>query len=151
MEKFKSSAVAVLLLAAGMVLGYWLAPQISITNAEAKSDALSVQSLQIVDAAGKRRILMTTLADGNPAIWFFDRNGKSKLNLGLYEDDNAFVVLNDGNEQAVQILRTIGGENSPVLVQKSGGQDKVILRVDGAPAEPSFVYYDKQGSTRKVF
>ena len=84
---------------------------------------------------------MASTADGSPAIWFFDKNGKSRLNLGLYEDGNPFVVLNDQNELAVQILRSVGNENAPVLVMKSKGQDRMILGLySGTLSDPSFVY-----------
>ena len=148
----------VLFSALGMILGYWIAPhiKIGIPNAEAgvntASEALSTKSLEIVDAMGRRRILMTSTASGTPAIWFFDQNGKSRLNLGLYEDSNAFIVLNDENEQAVQIFRTVGEKSSPVLVMKSKGQDRIVLGLDsGAASDPFFVYYDTKGTKKTVF
>ncbi|GEM_PF-5448907 len=151
--KLRSSAFTVLFSALGVILGLWASPHLNLglPSAEASAETLSTQSLQIVDASGRRRILMTTTAGGSPAVWFFDKNGKSRLNLGLYEDDNAFVVLNDPNEQAVQILRTVGGNNTPVLVMKSKGQDRMILGLySGAASEPTFLYYDAQGAKHTV-
>lgn len=152
--KLRSSAFTVLFSALGVILGLWAAPHLNLgtPNAEASAEALSTQSLQIVDAAGHRRILMTTVGGGNPAIWFFDKNGKYKLNLGLYDDDNAFIVLNDPSEQAVGIFRTVEGNNSPVLVMKSAGQDRMILGLDaGKNSDPFLASYDSTGAKKNVF
>ncbi len=157
-RKLKSLMYTVLFSALGMMLGYWIAPHINIgiPNAEARAgtvgEVLSTQSLELVDATGRRRILMTCMPSGDPAIWFFDQNGKSRLNLGLYEDNNAFIVLNDENEQAVQIFRTVGEKSLPVLVMKSKGQDRIILGLSSvATSDPFFVYYDAKGTKSTVF
>ncbi len=144
---------AVFFSALGVIIGYCVAPHINIgiPSAEAKENIVSAQTFQLVDASGRRKILMASTADGSPAIWFFDKNGKSRLNLGLYEDGNPFVVLNDQNELAVQILRSVGNENAPVLVMKSKGQDRMILGLySGTLSDPSFVYYDAQGTKHTV-
>jgi len=157
-RKLKSLANTVLFSALGMILGYWIAPNVKmgIPNAEAGvgkiGEALSARSLELVDATGRRRILMALTDSGTPAIWFFDRNGKSRLNLGLYEDNNPFVVLNDENEQAMQILRTVGNKSAPVLVMKSKGQDRTVLGLNfGSTPDPFLVYYDAQGTKKTVY
>lgn len=114
-------------------------------------DGIATHDLEIVGPDGKRQILMATTSEGSPGIWFFDRNGKARMNLGLYGDGNAFIVLNDENDQAVQIFRTVGGTNAPVLVMKSHGQDRIVLGLNFTSTEPFFVYYDDKGTKTKVF
>ncbi len=157
-RKLKSVVSTVLCSALGMMLGYWIAANIKmgIPNAEVglgkAGEVLSARSLELVDVAGRRRILMALTDSGTPAIWFFDRNGKSRLNLGLYEDNNPFIVLNDANAQAVQILRTVGDKSAPVLVMKSKGQDRTVLGLNfGSAPDPFFVYYDAQGTKKTVY
>ena len=158
MSEFKSLMFIFIFSAAGMTLGYKIAPwiKIGISLAEAgiaaSRDTISTQNLELLDQAGRRRILMSTTAAGAPAIWFFDQDGKSRLNLGLYEDNNAFIVLNDNTEQAVQIFRTVGKKQAPVIVMKSQGQDRIILGLnENKTADPFFVYYDDKGTKKTVF
>ncbi len=95
---------------------------------------------------------MASTASGDPAIWFFDKNGKVRLNLGLYEDDSPFIVLNDENQLAVQIFRTVGNGKAPVLVMKSGGQDRIIMGLNATQqANPFLVFYDTKGTKNTVF
>lgn len=147
----------ILLAAIGMIIGHLVAPYLSsaVTAAVAASvsaDGLSTKSLEIADATGRRRILLTTTTEGSPAIWFFDGAGKARLNLGLYGDDSPFIVLNDDNERAVQIFRTIGNGKTPVLVMKNNGQDRIIMGLNATPqADPFFVYFDANGAKKAVF
>lgn len=120
----------------------------AITNARS---VISTQSLELVDKTGHRVLLLTTTAAGSPGIWLFDRAGKSRLNLGLYEDGNPFMVLNDTSEQAVQVLRSVGENNSPVLVLKSQGQDRVIMGLNFDATQNPFLVYDQKGKKTAVF
>jgi hypothetical protein len=65
----------------GMLAGHWLAgARSSVPPPPAPAvveGALSVPSFALVDPEGRRRVLMATSREGNPAIWFFDRNGKA--------------------------------------------------------------------------
>ena len=87
--------------------------------------------------------------EGSPGIWFFDQNGKSRLNLGLYGDGNAMIVLNDESEQAVQIFRTVGAAAAPVLVMKAQGRDRIILGLNGEK-EPYFQVFNAKGEKREL-
>ncbi len=69
--------------------------------------------LEIIGADGRRQIVMGTSSEGSPGIWLYDRNGKVRLSLGLYGDNNASLVLNDESERAVEIFRTVGERSMP--------------------------------------
>ena len=88
-------------------------------------------------------------ATGNDVI--FDRNGKARLSIGLYGDNNASVVLNDEREQAVQIFRTVGERSAPVLVMKSQGRDRIVMGLNGASQDPFLVLYGVDGAKQSVF
>lgn len=147
----------ILLSTIGMLIGHFLAVGaerfITLAKADTKSvDSIATKSLEIVDSQGRRRILMAASENGNPGIWFFDKRGKNRLTLGLYSDDNAYIVLNDENNQAVQIFRTVGGSNSPALVMKSNGQDRIVMGLNfNGPPDPFFVFYDSKGTKNTVF
>jgi len=138
--------------ALGMLAGHWLGRSTLLRPIEASAAAaeLSVTRFELVDGQGRRTILMDTV-DDRPSIWFFDKNGKARLNLGLYADDNAFIVLNDDRERAVQIFRTRGPESAPFLVMKSGGRDRIVMGLAGAAQDPFLVHFDPAGRKRTVF
>ena len=136
----------------GLLVGVMLAAHMGIQKAEASGEVLTASQLQIVDSSGQRRILMVTSAEGTPALWFFYKDGKARLNLGLYDDGNALVVLNDRNEQAAEIVRTVGSQSAPVLVQKNNGQDRLVQGLNfNGDMEPFLVRYDKSGSKKAEF
>jgi hypothetical protein len=140
--------------AAGMIVGQWVGDQwrdVAKPLTAQTSETLTTQNLEIVNAGGKRVILLGTSAEGLPGIWFFDAAGKVRLNLGIYPDGNSFVVLNDQNELATQILRTVGAKNAPVVVMKSGGQDRIVMGLNFTDANPFFVFYDDKGAKTNVF
>jgi len=139
--------------ALGGFLGYLIAHHsVGVGSAVAATQTISATRIELVDSRGMRQVVMGTSAEGSPAIWFFDRYGKNRLNLGLYGDGNAEVVLNDHNEQAVEILRSVGPSSAPVLVQKSGGSDRLVMGINWAgDREPFLVLYDAQGSKRSLF
>jgi hypothetical protein len=154
----RSKLSVVILSALGMLLGYWLARHEPVTNSQAQAMAgtqagvVSARSIELVDAKGKRQALMATSAEGAPGIWLFDKNGKARLNMGLYSDNNAVIVLNDENEQAVEIFRTVGPQNAPVLVMKSHGRDRIVMGLNWTgEREPFLVLYDASGTKQTIF
>ena len=152
MGNAKSYLVAFVFSALGMFLGQTLARHWNATTeASTSPDILTASRFELVDAAGKRQILMATSSEGSPAIWFFDKNGRARLNLGLYGDGNASIVLNDDQERAVEILRTVGPGSAPYLVMKSGGRDRIVMGLGGVGQDPFLVYYDPKGGMQTVF
>lgn len=156
--KIRSRIVTFLVAVSGTLVGAWLGGRLGlIPSAQAQAPAapgvVSTRALEVVDAGGHRQILMTTTPEGGPGIWLMDKAGRARLNIALYGDDNATIVLNDENERAVQILRTIGKEAAPVLVMKSRGLDRVVMGInwDGPKDEPFFAFYDDLGVKRAVF
>lgn len=153
------SYVGVFLVSAlGMLLGNWLAPllRLEIPDVWAQNvatfDVLSTRQFELMDTGGRRRGLISTGDRGAPGVWFFDQNGKARLNLGLYDDGNAYVVLNDENEQAVELFRTVGDKQSPVLVLKSQGKDRIVMGLNfNGEQDPFLVHYDAQGKKTPVF
>jgi hypothetical protein len=159
MAKLRSHLCVIALSAVGMVLGHWLAGHLTWPTgpAEAQSgptlrtSVLSAHALEVVGADGRRQIVMGTSGEGSPGIWIFDRNGRVRLSIGLYGDNNASIVLNDENEQAVQIFRTVGPRAAPVLVMKSQGRDRIVMGLDGTGQDPFLVLYGADGAKQSVF
>ena len=159
MNKLRSHLCVIVLSALGMIVGHWLAAHLAWPAARAeaqpgptsRSSVLSTHTLEVVGADGRRQIVMGTSGEGSPGIWIFDRNGKVRLSIGLYGDNNASVVLNDEREQAVQIFRTVGAQSAPVLVMKSQGRDRIVMGLNGSSQDPFLVLYGADGSKQSVF
>ncbi len=159
MNKLRSHLCVIVLSAIGMIGGHWLAAHLPWPTAHAEAQAgltsrasvLSTHMLEIVGVDGRRQIVMGTSGEGSPGIWIFDRNGKVRLSIGLYGDNNASVVLNDEREQAVQIFRTVGERSAPVLVMKSRGRDRIVMGLSGASQDPFLVLYGADGAKQSVF
>jgi hypothetical protein len=159
MNKLRSHLCVIVLSALGMIVGHWLAAHLAWPAARAeappgttlRSSVLSTHTLEVVGADGRRQIVMGTSGEGSPGIWIFDRNGKVRLSIGLYGDNNASVVLNDEREQAVQIFRTVGERSAPVLVMKSQGRDRIVMGLNGTSQDPFLVLYGVGGAKQSVF
>ena len=140
-----------------MILGHWLGVHLDWTPALAGAppatgaSIVSTHTLEVVGVDGRRQIVLGTSAEGSPGIWIYDKQGKVRLSLGLYGDNNASIVLNDEREQAVQIFRTVGERNLPVLVMKSQGRDRIVMGLDGPGQDPFLVLYGADGAKQRVF
>ena len=143
----------------GFVFGHMLSQRISLSilNAEASQqnvlvvDTLKAKNIEVIGSDNRKLVSLGTSGENSAGIWFFDRNGRSRLNLGLYGDGNAMIVLNDEKEMAVQILRTFGPKNSPVLVMKNDGRDRIVMGLNPGTQDPFLVHYDNKGKKEKVF
>lgn len=157
MTKLGSYLCVIVLSAVGIVLGQWLGAHLEWPTARAegqpasRGSVVSTRTLEVVGADGRRQIVMGTSAEGSPGIWIYDRNGKVRLSLGLYGDNNASIVLNDEREQAVEIFRTVGERSMPVLVMKSQGRDRIVMGLNGPGKDPFLVLYGAEGAKQSVF
>ena len=138
--------------ALGMWVGYMTAQLqwVKVSVAEAPH-VITAQQIEIRSKDGKKQILLGTSGENSPAIWFFDAQGKSRMNMGLYGDGNAFIVLNDPQEQAVEIMRTVGAENSPYLIWKHASRDRMIMGLNYSTHDPFLVQYEAGGNMKMVF
>jgi len=157
MNKLGSYLSVIALSAVGMVLGHYVGSRLEWTTTSAAAQptsaasVVSTRTLEVVGADGRRQLVMGTGTEGSPGIWIYDRNGKVRLSLGLYGDNNASIVLNDESEQAVEIFRTVGPHSAPVLVMKAQGRDRIVMGLNGPGQDPFLVLYGTDGAKQRVF
>ena len=157
MHKLGSYLSVIALSAGGMVLGHYVGSRLEWTTTSAAAEptsavsVVSTRTLEVVGADGRRQLVIGTGTEGSPGIWIYDRNGKVRLSLGLYGDNNASVVLNDESEQAVEIFRTVGAHSAPVLVMKAQGRDRIVMGLGGPGQDPFLVLYGADGAKQRVF
>lgn len=151
-----SPALKVVLIAvvAGFA-GAWFATHYGASaSAGGSGPTLRAHDIQLVDSGGKVRALLTVANDEEPVLFFFDREGRNRMNLGLYpvaEGQYPFVVLNDTQAHAAGIFRLFGGHESPVVVLKNGGNDRSVYGLNPDTLDPFLVNVGRDGRHNAVF
>lgn len=110
--------------------------------------------IALVDDGGKVRAQLAMSPSGGPGIFFYDSQGRSRLELGLYspaESEYPFVVLNDTQQQAAGIFRLFGGHETPVVVLKNRGRDRSIYGLNPNSTEPFLVNYSNESNKASAF
>ncbi len=73
-----------------------------------------------------------------PDMWFTNlRKGQTAFR------DTIDIVSQDKNGLMIQLMRSIGTSESPILIFKNNGQDRMILGLNSIQTNPFFVTYDK--------
>lgn len=131
----------------GGVCGSLLFSQNSTTYAvSASSDTVRARDIQLVGANGKLLAQLAVSSEGSPALFFFDRNGRNRLNLGVYGDGDPFMVLNDPQEMAAGIFRLVSDEHMPYLIFKHDGRERSIFGINQRQNEPFLIRYNNSGT-----
>ncbi len=118
-----------------------------------REKVISAEEFRLVDSNGKTKAQFTKSQEGSPALFFFDNDGHSRLEVGLYPDGLPMIILLDEQHRAQGILRLAGGMKAPVLVFKSNGNDRMILglSMDQPSQDPFGIYYDSNGAKHDIF
>ena len=125
-------------------LGAWLFQTIQLGEAFASGEkVLSGSRFDLVDSRGKLRAQLGFAKEGPPGFWIMDEKGVARIAMGLYPDGTAHFGLQDQSGQMIQLMRSIGPSESPLLIFKNKGQDRMILGLNSAQIEPFFISYDK--------
>jgi hypothetical protein len=126
----------------------------SAMAAPAQQKLITATEIRLLDGAGRVRAELALAGDGDPALFFFDREGRNRMNLGLYspsEGELPFIVLNDTNLRAAGIFRLFGPKQTPVVVFKHEGQDRSIYGLNPTSTDPFIVNMAPGGSKTHVF
>lgn len=126
-------------------------PQAAAATAQ---DVVSASRIRLLDATGRTRAELAISPDGGPGLFFYDRQGRNRMVLGLYspaESEYPFVVLNDTHQAAVGIFRLFGAQETPVLVLKNKGADRSIFGLNPGSTEPFLVNYSEDRKKTAVF
>ncbi len=107
---------------------------------------LTATGINIVDGTGRIRMQIGFSKDGPPGIWMMDERGMPRLIMGLYGDQTSYLGLQDKEGRMIQLMRSTGESESPLLIFKHQGQDRFITGL-GPEAKPFLMYFD--GGTRK--
>jgi hypothetical protein len=113
---------------------------------------VSAEQFVLVDANGKTLAQLAKSGEGSPCLFVFDKEGKIRLEAGVYGDGQPFFGLFDAKYNALGLFRVAGSQGSPVLVLKAGGRDRMIVGLGmNDPAQEPFVeYYDVKGEKHEL-
>jgi hypothetical protein len=115
---------------------------------------VAAHAFRLVDASGKTHAMLSLVDDDNPALFFFDHEGRNRMVIGLYapaEGQFPFVVLNDTHQHAAGIFRLFGPQETPVVVLKNDGQDRSIYGLNPTSLAPFLVQIAPDGKRTDVF
>jgi hypothetical protein len=117
----------------------------------ANTPVLSATGFNLVDQQGRLRAQLGFSKEGPPGFWIFDRKGVARLAMGLYPDDTAHFGLQDKSGNMIELMRSFGANESPLLIFKQSGQDEMITGLNAAQRQPFLMYYEKNRQRKMQF
>jgi hypothetical protein len=81
---------------------------------------------------------------GLPGVWIMDEKGTPRLLMGPYEDQTAYLGLQDKKGRMIQLLRSVGAAETPLLIFKHQGADRYMTGLDRT-AKPFLMHEDTAG------
>jgi len=129
-------------------------PRVQPAQSRVSQQGIISSRIALVDDGGKVRAQLAMSPSGGPGIFFYDSQGRSRLELGLYspeEREYPYVVLNDTQQQAAGIFRLFGGHETPVVVLKNHGRDRSIYGLNPNSTEPFLVNYSNASNKASAF
>jgi hypothetical protein len=121
-----------------------------ISTAQAKDEKImTATGFNLVDSQGRLRAQLGFAKEGPPGLWLMDEKGVARVVLGLYPDGTGHYGLQDKSGRMIQLARSFGNEESPLLIFKHQGQDSMLMGLNPTDQIPFLMYYDK-ARTRKL-
>lgn len=91
-------------------------------RAASQEERMRVRGLAVVDAAGRPRILLSVLADGQSGVTFWDTSGRMRLGLNMLVDGTVGVGLFDSAERIRGSLSARQDGASSLILWDSAGR-----------------------------
>lgn len=121
----------------------------SVTTLDSK--VVTASQFALVDTTGRVRAQLGFSSEGPPGLWILDEKGVARIAMGLYPDNTSHFGLQDKNGAMIQLMRSVGPSESPLLIFKNKGEDRMILGLNSSQTDPFFVAYDKSNHKKTIF
>lgn len=132
-------------------LGAWLfeatRPGISNDANAASAGVVSATRVDLVDNKGRLRAQLGFSKEGPPGFWIMDEKGVPRIAMGLYPDGTSHFGLQDKDGNMIELMRSTGADEAPLLILKNKGSDKIIFGLNSG-LEASLISYDKSGKKK---
>lgn len=127
--------------------------QISVfpSASAAPNAVVSATGFNLVDSQGKLRAQLGFSKEGPPGFWIMDQRGTARIAMGLYPDETAHFGLQDKEGQMIELMRSIGSGESPLLIFKHKGRDTMITGLNNAEHTPFLMLYEKDNKRKMQF
>lgn len=135
----------------GATLFHFISPSLFETARAKAEPVLTVSGLNLVDSQGRLRAQLGFAKEGPPGFWLFDEKGTARVAMGIYPDGTSHFGLQDKQGQMIQLMRSIGPEESPLLIFKNRGQDMMLMGLNQAQHAPFLMNYEKDRQRKMVF
>ncbi len=105
--------------------------------------------IEIVDSLGRSRIRLG-YSGNSPGIWILDEKGVARGIFGLYEDNTAYLGLQDEKGEMIQLMRAYGPNEAPFHIFKTKGTDQMIIGLNSGPETVPFLMTYKKDRSKEV-
>jgi hypothetical protein len=123
-----------------------------IPNAGANEEkVISASAFNLVDKQGKIRGQWGFAKEGPPGFWIMDEKGIARIVMGLYPDGTAHLGLQDKQGRMIQLARSFGPDEAPLLIFKHQGMDSMILGLNPGDKKPFLMHYEKDRKRKLEF
>lgn len=124
-------------------------PQLSNTNSSnsvqqqqnISANVISARQFNLFDSNGRLRAQLAFAKQGPPGFWIMDERGTARIAMGLYEDGTSHIGLQDKDGNMIELLRSIGSDEAPLLIFKNRGADRMILGLNSS-LNPFHITYE---------
>lgn len=120
-------------------------------SANARAEVQSASAFNLVDGQGKLRAQLGFSKEGPPGFWIMDEKGTARLAMGLYPDGSSHFGLQDKQGRMIELMRSFGPGESPLLIFKSQGEDRMISGLSISELTPFLVTIDKDHKRKMQF
>lgn len=116
-----------------------------------EGNIITASGFNLVDGKGRLRAQLSFAKEGPPGFWLMDEKGTARLAMGLYEDGTAHFGLQDKAGQMIQLSRSFGPDESPLLIFKTKGSDSMIMGLNPKDQVPFLMHYEKDHKRKLEF
>jgi hypothetical protein len=125
--------------------------QLAIGNSNQTNKIITAAGFNLVDSSGTLRGQLAIAKEGPPGLWLMDDKGVARAIIGLYQDGSAYYGLQDKNGAMIQLARSVGEDETPLLIFKRKGSDSMIMGLSPADKMPFLMKYESDRKRTHLF
>ena len=116
-----------------------------------RQQVVQATAFNLVDEQGKLRAQIAFAKEGAaPGLWLLDEKGVARGVFGLYGDGTSYFGLQDARGQMIELMRSFGPKESPLLIFKHDGQDMMITGLNPSQEPVPFLMSYESGRKKKI-
>lgn len=125
--------------------------QIAVGNSNQSNKIITAAGFNLVDSKGRLRGQLALAKEGPPGLWLMDERGVARAIIGLYADGSSYYGLQDKNGAMIQLARSVGSDETPLLIFKRQGADSMIMGLNPSDKMPFLMRYEADKKRTHLF